>query len=60
MYMLILLDVQYSRKAVFSFEKVSNGQNHSSLRFPSPVKKFPPAKFQIPPILFPPVLWRTL
>ena len=27
---LILVDVQYSRKAVFSFEKDSNHQNHSS------------------------------
>ena len=30
MLILILIDVQYSQNAVFSFEKFSNGQNHSS------------------------------
>ena len=30
MLVLILIDVQYSQNAVFSFEKFSNGQNHSS------------------------------
>ena len=30
MLILILIDVQYSQKAVFSFEKGLNGQNHSS------------------------------
>ena len=28
MLVLILIDVQYSQKAVFSFKKASNGQNH--------------------------------
>ena len=31
MLILILVDGQYSQKAVFSFEKCSNGQNHSCL-----------------------------
>ena len=43
MLILILIDVQYLQKAVFSFEKGSNGQNHSSSGFHHPVKKFPPA-----------------
>ena len=30
MLILTLIDVQYSQKAVFSFEKGSNCQNHSS------------------------------
>ena len=30
MVILILIDVQYSQRAVFSFEKDSNRQNHSS------------------------------
>ena len=30
MLILILANVQYSQEAVFSFEKGSNGQNHSS------------------------------
>ena len=30
MLILILIDVQYSQKAVFSFEEGLNGQNHSS------------------------------
>ena len=30
MLILILIDVQYSQKAVFSFEKGLNPQNHSS------------------------------
>ena len=30
MLILILIDVQYSQKAIFSFEKGSIGQNHSS------------------------------
>ena len=50
MLILVLIDVQYSQKAVFSFEKYSNGQNH----FPSShrlVKKYAPpmVKFQIHP-----------
>ena len=42
--MLILIDVQYSQNAIFSFEKFSNRQNHSSLDSP-PGKKIPPAVF---------------
>ena len=38
MLILILIDVLYSQKAVFSFEKGSNGQNHSSCSH-HPVKK---------------------
>ena len=39
MLILILIDVQYSLKAVFSFEKRSNGQNYSSLCSLHPVEK---------------------
>ena len=49
MLILILIDVQYSQKAAFSFEKDLNGQSHSSSGFHHPVKKFLPAKFPIPP-----------
>ena len=46
MLILVLIDVQYSQKAVFSFEKASNCQNHSSAGSVHPVKKiFPPVKF---------------
>ena len=45
MLILILIDVQY---AVFSFEKGSNRQNHSSCSCHL-VKKSSPAKFLIPP-----------
>ena len=45
MLILILIDVKYSQKAVFSFEKGLNRQNHSSLGSHHPVKKFPPAVF---------------
>ena len=49
MLIVILFGVQYSQKDVFSFEKGSNGQNHSS-GSQHPAKKFPsPAKFLIPP-----------
>ena len=44
----ILIDVQYSQKTVFSFEKGSNRQNHSSSGSLYLVKKFPPVKFPIP------------
>ena len=39
MLILILIDVQYSQKAVFSFEKGLNYQNHSSSGFLHLVKK---------------------
>ena len=38
----ILFDVQYSQKPIFSFEKGSNGQNHSSPGSHHLVKKSPP------------------
>ena len=45
MLILILIDVQYSQNAVFSFEKFSNRQNHSSSDSHHLVKKSPPAVF---------------
>ena len=48
MLMLILMDVQYSWKAVFSFAKGSNHQNPFSSDSFHPVKN-PPVKFLIPP-----------
>ena len=41
MLVLILIDVQYSQKAGFSFEKSLNRQNHISSGFLSLVKTFP-------------------
>ena len=41
MLILILIDVQYSQKAGFSFEKSLNRQNHISSGFLSLVKTFP-------------------
>ena len=50
MLILILIDVQYSQKAVFSFEKGSDGQNHTFSGSPCPVKKSqPPNKIFDPP-----------
>ena len=58
MLILILIDVQYSQNAVFTFGKDLNHQNHSSsgspksllLRLSPPGRKIPPpAKFLIPP-----------
>ena len=45
MLVLILIDVQYSQNAVFSFEKFSNRQNHSSSDSYHLVKKSPQAVF---------------
>ena len=39
---LILIDVQYSQKAVISFQKGSNGQNQSFSGFQHLVEKSPP------------------
>ena len=39
MLILILIDAQYSQKAVFSFQTGSHRQNHSSSGFLHPVKK---------------------
>ena len=60
MLILVLIDVQYSQKAVFSFEKGSNCQNHSSSDSLNLVKKFPPSKISSPPT--PPftAIWKTL
>ena len=70
---LILIDVQYSQKAVISFQKGSNGQNQSFSGFQHLVEKTPPPpphrKILISPILgggiFPPpptfnAIWKTL
>ena len=54
--LIILIDVQYSKKAAFSFEKGSNHQKHSSSGFLHTVKKIPPCKnFRFPPPLPPPM-----
>ena len=50
MLILILIDVQYSQKTVFSFGKGFNGQNHSSSGSHHLVKKSLQAKFLIPPL----------
>ena len=63
MLILILIDVQYSQKAVFSFKKGSNRQNHSSSSSLHPVKKFPLSKIptQTPTGgIFPPTPYRCL
>ena len=49
MLILILNDVQYLQNVAFSFEKGSNGQNHSSSDSHHLMKKFPLAKFPIHP-----------
>ena len=50
MLILILIDVQYSQEAVFSFEKGFNGQSHSSSGSHHPVKNSTPVKFPMPPL----------
>ena len=65
MLILILIDVRYSQKAVFSFEEGLNRQNHAYSGPHHQVKTFPPAKFLIPPPPFPPpspldAIWKTL
>ena len=52
MLILILIDVQYSQKEVFSFGKGSNRQNHSSSGSLPPAKKIPPVKFPFPRFRF--------
>ena len=44
MLILIVIDVQYSQKVVFSFENGSNRKNQSSSRCLHLVKKFPTSK----------------
>ena len=59
MLILILIDIQYSQNAVFSFEKGLNRQNHSSSRFHQPVKKFLPSNISDSPAtggIYPPPL----
>ena len=62
MLILILIDVQYSQKAVFSFEKGSNRQNHFSSGSLHPVNPPPPQeifRFQPPRgWIFPPTPYR--
>ena len=59
MLILILTDVMYSHKAVFSFEKGSNGQKHSSSDSYHLVNKIPPSKmFDSFPTPYP--IWKTL
>ena len=55
---LILINVQHLKNVAFSFEKGLNGQNHSSSVSCRPIKKFPPAKFLIPPPHN--SIWRTM
>ena len=57
MLILILIDVQYSQKAVFIFEKGSDCQNYSSLGNNQPAKDLP-AKFLISAPLN--AIWKTL
>ena len=54
MLILILIDVQYSLKTVFSFEKGLNRQNHSSSVSLYPVKSSP-IKLLVPPVKFNPL-----
>ena len=51
MLILVLIDVQYSQKAIFSFEKGMIGQNNSSSGSHCPVKKIPQQNFWLPPPL---------
>ena len=55
---LILINVQYLQKDVFSLQKGLNGQNHSSSGPHHPIKKNPPTKFPIPPPFN--TIWKTL
>ena len=61
MIILILIDVQYSQKAVFSFDKGLNGQNHSSTGSHQPVKKSPSKIPDSPHCSLPlTAIWKTL
>ena len=56
--LIVLINVQYSQKAVFSFEKGLNFQNYSSSVSLHPVKKkIAPVKFLIPTPLGPSINW---
>ena len=50
MLILILIDAQYSQKAVFSFQTGSHRQNHSSSGFLHPVKKITASKISDSPL----------
>ena len=49
MLILILIDAEYSQKAVFSFQTDSHRQNHSSSGFLHPVKKITASKISDSP-----------
>ena len=49
MLILILTDIQYLLKVIFSFEKGLNGQNHSSLGSHHLINKFPLSKMSDSP-----------
>ena len=49
MLILILIDVQYSQKAIFSFEKGLNCENYSYPGSHHPVKNLPQQNFKFPP-----------
>ena len=56
---LIFIDVQYSQKAVFSFEKGSNRQNHSS-GSPSKIPDTSTGEIYPPPSTPVTAIWKTL
>ena len=58
MLILILIYVQYSQKAVFSFEKDLDSQNHSFSDSHHPVKNILQPKFPIPATLN--IIWKNL
>ena len=61
MLILILINVQYLEKAVFSFDIGSTGQKYSSSGYHHPIKKFPAPKFLISPTTSPlNAIWKTL
>ena len=47
-YFWFIIDVQYLQNVIVSFEKGSNGQNHSSSDSQHPIKKLLRARFPIP------------
>ena len=59
MLILILIDVRYSQKAVCSFEKGSNSQNHSSSGPHHLVKEMPPPEKFPSSLLSLNTIWKT-
>ena len=60
---LVLIDIQYSQKAIFSFEEGSIDQNNSSSGSHHLIKKSSPAKYLICPLEIPPLIttiWKTM